>query len=348
MSAELAYGLGVPGAGGRIRGEPEDFRVVEDLGFEPAGSGEHVFLRVRKRAVNTEWVARRLAAFSGVSLGAVSYAGLKDRHAVAEQWFSVHLPGRHEPDWAACGDDGFRVLEHSRHIRKLRRGVHRGNSFRIVVRDLQGDLENLGGRLKRIAEQGVPNYFGAQRFGRDAENLVRAEAMFQDRERVRNRHKRSLYLSAARAFLFNQILSRRVAAGTWNRPLVGDVMMLEGTRSIFTVQAVDETIHERTLAMDIHPTGPLWGRGQLLSQDTVRMLEQALVEDFSILCRGLEKAGLEQQRRALRVRVSAAALEASDPHNPVIRFRLPAGAYATAVLREILDFSEQMPRELYR
>jgi tRNA pseudouridine13 synthase len=332
-----ALAFGVPPLGGRIRAVPEDFQVFEELGFTATGSGEHVLLRVRKRAVNTEWVARQLGAFAGVPKAAVSYAGLKDRHAVAEQWFSVHLPGRSEPDWSLCGGEDFTVREHHRHARKLRIGALKGNVFRIVIRELQGESGALAERLRRIEQTGVPNYFGAQRFGRDGGNLARAEALFLGTERVRDRHERGLYLSAARAEVFNQVLSRRVAAGCWNQPLAGDVMMLEGNRSVFAVTAVDTAIRQRITDFDIHPTGPLWGAGALLSRDAVLELEQALAAEYPVLCQGLAAAGLKQERRALRVRIQDAALATPADGTAVLGFRLPAGAYATVVLRELLN-----------
>jgi tRNA pseudouridine13 synthase len=294
-------------------------------------------MRVRKRAANTEWVARRIAAWAGVAPAAVSYAGLKDRHAVTEQWFSVHLPGRTEPDWSRCAEASFQVLEAGRHSRKLRRGAHISNGFRIVVRDLKGgDPEALGRRLQRIAIQGVPNYFGEQRFGRDGNNLARAQAMFERGQSIRDRHKRSLYLSTARAHLFNRVLSRRVVEASWGRALPGDVMMLQGSHSIFPLEVVDDEIRARTAALDIHPTGPLWGVGEALVRGGVRALENEVVADLPVLCQGLERAGVARERRALRVKVLEPSLELVGRGAVAIRFRLPKGSYATSVLREML------------
>ncbi len=333
---ELNYVAGAPGVSGRIRTAPEDFVVLEELGFTPTGSGEHVFLKVRKRSANTSWVAKRIATFAGVQPRAVSYAGLKDRHALAEQWFSVHLPGRTDPDWSLCREEDFTVLEQCRHSRKLKRGALRGNGFRIVVRDLRGDCGELEERLRRVAGQGVPNYFGEQRFGLDGGNLAHAEALFAGREGVKDRQQRGLYLSAARAHLFNQVLSRRVAAGSWNQLLAGEVMMLEGSHSIFTVTLVDEALRQRVETGDIHPTGFLWGLGELLSGAEVATLEQAVAAAFPLLCQGLEQAGLRQERRALRAPVRNLAWDWLEPHAVALQFRLPAGAYATAVLRELI------------
>lgn len=320
---------------GRIRALPEDFQVVEELGFTPEGSGEHVFLRVRKRLANTAWVARRLSAFAGVPPRQVSYAGLKDRHAVAEQWFSVHLPGKVDPDWSGCVDESFSILEHRRHGRKLKRGALKGNRFRLVVRGLQGPREALAARLDGLAATGVPNYFGEQRFGRDGGNLSQAEAMFLGKP-VKDRQQRGLYLSAARAHLFNQVLTQRVAAGTWNQPLAGDVMMHEGSRSQFAAPVIDADISQRVATLVLHPSGPLWGKGELLSGIAVRDLEQSVAVAHPLLCQGLEAAGLVQERRPLRLRVDAVQWQWLQEDALVLCFGLPPGAYATSVLRELI------------
>lgn len=336
-STALPYAHGQPPASGRLRVAPEDFQVREEVDFSLNGAGEHVWLWVRKRNANTEWVAKRLAERAGVAAGAVSYAGLKDRHAVTEQWFSVHLPGRVEPDWTADADPDFSVLNAVRHSRKLRRGALASNAFRIVVRDLNGDPAELTARLQYIATAGVPNYFGEQRFGREGGNLERAVAMLSGKEKVRDRHQRGLYLSAARSELFNAVLARRVCEGSWNQALPGEVLMLAGSHSIFAVSDVDETICQRIATFDLHPTGPLWGAGDLRSSGAVRELEDAVAAALPVFRDGLARAGLEQERRALRLPVRDATLEFPESGVAVFGFRLAAGAYATAVLRELLQ-----------
>ena len=333
----LAHAHGQPTLSGRLRAVPEDFQVREEIPFTLEGAGEHLWLWVRKRGANTDWVARRLAERAGVSPGAVSYAGLKDRHAVTEQWFSVHLPGRAEPDWSANPDPEFTVLNAVRHTRKLRRGALSGNAFRITIRDLTGDPDELATRLQLIAATGVPNYFGEQRFGHEGGNLEQAEAMLRGELKVRDRHQRGLYLSAARSALFNAVLARRVTEGTWNQPLPGEVLMLDGSHSIFAVDAVDETIYQRVAAFDLHPTGPLWGAGTVRSSGPVRELEEAVAAMLPVFREGLAAAGLEQERRALRLMARDATLECPEPGVAVLAFRLPAGAYATTVLRELIE-----------
>ena len=332
----LPFAYGQPNLGGRLRAVPEDFEVREELNFPLDGAGEHVWLWVRKRGANTEWVARRLAERAGVPPGAVSYAGLKDRHAVTEQWFSVHLPGRAEPDWTTEIDPSLTVLKAVRHSRKLRRGASSGNAFRLVIRELDGDPAELAARLKLVAAAGVPNYFGEQRFGREAGNLERAEAMLGGWEKVRDRHRRGLYLSAARSALFNAVLARRVAEESWDRALPGEVLMLAGSHSIFTAAEVDAVLRQRVAAFDLHPTGPLWGARELRSGGAVRELEEAVAATLPVFRDGLAAAGLGQERRALRLAVSNATLEFPEPRTAVLDFRLPAGAYATTVLRELV------------
>ena len=335
-STELPHAHGQPRVQGRLRAVPEDFEVREELGFALDGGGEHVWLWVRKRDANTDWVARRLAERAGVPAGAVGYAGLKDRRAVTEQWFSVHLPGRPEPDWADGADPDFAVLRAVRHSRKLRRGALTGNAFRIAVREIDGDPAELAARLNSIVATGVPNYFGEQRFGREGGNLERAEALLRGEEKVRDRHRRGLYLSAARAALFNAVLARRVVAGTWNQPLPGEVLMLAGSHSIFTATEMDDTLRRRVAEFDLHPTGPLWGAGEPLGGGPVRELEEAVAATLPAFRDGLASAGLKQERRALRLIARDATLEFSDEGTAILNFRLPAGAYATTVLRELI------------
>ena len=334
-TSSLAYVDGQPKVCGVIRKRPEDFQVDEVLGFDLTGEGEHVCLHIRKRNSNTAFVAKQIARLAGVRNMDVSCAGLKDRHAVTTQWFSVYLSNNPEPDWSQLNNDDVAVLTVKRHNRKLRRGALKGNRFRIVVRELSGEVAPLDERLKRIAEQGVPNYFGEQRFGHDGDNLKKARAMFSGEFKVRNRDKRSLYLSAARSEIFNQVLGKRVEAGQWNQPLDGDVMMLDGSHSVFTVDAVDEEIKRRVSEYDIHPTGPLWGRGALSSQADVQTMEQGVAEHYELFCNGLERAGMKQERRPLRLSVAELAWQRLDD-SLNIEFFLGSGSYATTVLREVV------------
>jgi len=336
VTEHLAYALEKPSVSGVIRSQPEDFQVDEELGFDLTGEGEHVCLHIRKCNSNTDFIAKQIARLAAVKNMDVSYAGLKDRNAVTTQWFSVYLSNKSEPDWSQLNCDEVEVLEVKRHNRKLRRGSLKGNRFRLVVRELQGDTESLDQRLQTVSVNGVPNYFGEQRFGRD--NLAKATGMFNAEFKVKDRNKRSMYLSAARSAIFNELLSTRVAAANWNQALAGDLMMLNGSHSVFLAETIDDEINRRIAEFDIHPTGPLWGRGRLASTADAQQLEQQCSESFSLFCDGLEQAGMKQERRPLRLPVSNLEWQLDD-NNLSLSFFLTSGSYATSVLREFVLFS---------
>lgn len=230
---EWAYVHGPVVTRGRLRSVSDDFYVEEVLGFEADGAGEHWLLRVEKRGANTLWVARELARFAGIPPRDVSYAGIKDRHALVIQHFSLWLGKHPEPDWSALVNPEFRVLNAVRHGRKLRSGALKGNRFRLVLRELSAPADTLESRLATIRVRGVPNYFGPQRFGRDGANIESAARMFADQRSVRNRKLRGLLLSAARSLIFNEVLSQRVTNKTWNIVLPGELCMLDGSHSVF-------------------------------------------------------------------------------------------------------------------
>jgi tRNA pseudouridine13 synthase len=332
--AELPFALGGPLGTARIKQQPEDFRVDEVLGFTPDGQGEHAFLEIEKRGANTEWVARALARFAGVPPMAVGFAGLKDRHAVTRQAYTVHLPGRPDPDWSRANIEGVQILSATRHRRKLPRGALRGNRFRLALREYSASPADLAARLEAVAALGVPNYFGEQRFGREGGNVARALAMFAG-TRV-DRAERGMLLSAARAQIFNAVLAARVEGRTWNRPENGDVFQIDGSGSIFGPEPLTEDIQSRTEQGRIHPTGPLWGQGTLRTTNAVAALEADIALQHEGLASGLAAAGLRQERRALRMRIGGAALE-WDGDTALLAFELPAGAYATTVLRELVS-----------
>ncbi|QWP76278.1 tRNA pseudouridine(13) synthase TruD [Lysobacter sp. K5869] len=339
-AGELPRAHGAPALSARIRSAPEDFRVEELPSFAASGSGEHLLLTVEKRGMNTAFAAKRLAQWAGVGEVAIGYAGLKDRHAVTVQRFTVHLPKRVAPDLAALESDDLRVLEHHWHAKKLPRGALAGNRFVLRLREVEGERDAIEARLQAIAAQGVPNYFGEQRFGRDGDNVANARAMFAGR-RVR-REQRSLLLSAARSELFNRALAARVRDGSWSglrdgAGLDGEVWSLSGSRSVFGPEPWSEALAERLARSDIHPSGPLWGRGELRSDGAVRALELAALdgEEALALRAGLEAAGMDQERRALRLRAEQLQWRWLDDGALEVGFVLPAGAYATVVLAEI-------------
>jgi tRNA pseudouridine13 synthase len=330
----LPRSFGEPVASGCFPAMTEDFQVDEVLGFEPDGTGQHVLVQIRKQNCNTEWLARQLQKVAGVRHADVSYAGLKDRHAVTSQWFSVDLAGRPEPDWTQLESAQVQLLTVARHQRKLRRGTLQGNRFVMRIRDIRGDRSAMVARLEQLKNRGVPNYFGKQRFG--ADNIGCAEAMFAGARKVRDRHLRGLYLSAVRALLFNKVLARRVSSGTWDTPIDGDAMALDGSRSFFVIDAVDEVTVRRSAARDIHPTGPLWGRGEIAPRLAAHALEQSTLVDDATWRDGLERFGCVQQRRALRSMPAGLVWEFGNDSTLELRFQLSAGSYATVVLREII------------
>lgn len=309
-----------------IRQDVEDFVVDEQLGFDCTGDGEHDFLHLEKRSTNTEWLARQLAAFAGVPARDVGYSGLKDRHAVTRQWFSV--PRWNSPDWQALEIEGVRLLAQQRHIRKLRRGSHQSNLFRIVLR---GDLAAgaaIEARLARIADAGVPNYFGEQRFGRGGSNLALVEQWAGGKRLPR--HKRSIAISSARSWLFNRALEQRVQQASWDRILPGDVVNLDGSGSVFTVDEVDADIEQRCRELDVHPAGLLWGDGAD---------ETTVDEAHRHWCDALAGARVAVAHRSLRLRLQEFSWVHSS-ESLTLQFSLRRGSFATAVLREIAAISD--------
>ena len=335
MEAPTAHGL--PPVRGRLRAVPEDFVVNEVLGFEPDGTGAHVLLVVEKCGANTGWVASQLARVARVPVRDVGTSGLKDRNALTTQAFTLPWPiiAPIEACLAYAGE-GWRVLSAARHGRKLRAGSHRANRFALRVRDLQGDRAALAARLETIRQRGVPDYFGPQRFGRDGGNLVRARAWAAGGDAPRERSVRGFALSAARSVLFNAVLAERVRRGDWDRLLPGEAVMLDGRRSFFRADDIDATLVHRCETMDVHPSGPLWGRGDSPAQGEALEVETAVTTAEPQLCALLAAAGLEHERRALRLPVHDLrwSLEVDDL---TLEFELTRGAFATAVLHEIVQ-----------
>lgn len=337
MTASLPRAHGAPVLAARMRVAPEDFRVDEDLGFAPSGAGEHLFLQVEKRGANTAWVAQQLARWAGIAEHGVSYAGLKDRHAVTTQAFTVHVPKRIAPDFGAlAAQPDFRVLSHAWHARKLPRGALRGNRFGLLLREVQGERPAIDERLAQIAARGVPNYFGEQRFGREGGNLAAARAMFAGKRLSRD--QRSILLSAARSAIFNDVLARRVEDGSWEHGLEGEVWMLDGTHSVFGPEPMSDDLAARVERLDLHPTGPMWGDGELRSRAACAALETAVSAQHADLAAGLVQAGLKQERRALRLAVRELRHEWRED-GLFLGFFLPAGTYATTVLHALGEVS---------
>lgn len=333
------YAYGGPSGTGDIKTEPDDFIVEEVLSFTPEGSGEHVFLHIEKIGENTEYVARLLARHAGVRQRDVSYAGLKDRHGRTRQWFSVWLPGKDDPDWSAVESEHLKILQSVRHARKLKRGVLAGNRFTVLIRNWAGDQECAERQLQQIETQGFPNYFGPQRFGHHGQNINRALAMFAG-AKVK-REQRSLYLSAARSYLFNLILARRVAQANWQLAISGDVFKLDGSNSCFAGDTSDASLAARIEQGDIHPAGLMWGRGGHVAGADAGAIENAVLAANALLADGLTAFEVDADRRAMRIVPQDLSWQ-WHPHQLVLNFTLPAGSYATALLREIIGDAPSM------
>ena len=287
--------------------QPDDFQVREQLDFLPGNVGEHLYLQIEKVRMETAQVVQRLAQFYGVQPLDIGYAGLKDRRARARQWFSIRTPS----DLAPAATDSMRVVGRGRHGVKLRRGSHLGNQFVVRLRDIAQAASREA--LVRIAERGAPNYFGPQRFA--ANSLQRAQRWLRRGQYARRRRfaGQSWHLSVLRSLLFNQVLSHRVAAENWSRLIEGDAAVLCGGASV--------------------ASGPLWGRGRSPALGKAGELERRAVASHRDICQGLERAGVRHDRRALVLRPEAFSWECRG-REITLAFSLPAGGYATSLLRE--------------
>jgi tRNA pseudouridine13 synthase len=252
---------------------------------------------------------------------------------VTRQTFSVQLAGKPDPDWSTFPHAEVKVLAATRHSRKLKRGALRGNRFVLVLRDVQGDREAAEQVLGQIAVRGVPNYYGEQRFGREGGNVDQARAMFAGR-RV-ERDKRSFLLSAARSQIFNSVLAARVERDAWDKPLDGEIWSLAGSRSWFGPEPFTDVLAERLRRADIHPSGPLWGQGEPPTQAEAGALEREIGAACGDLAAGLAAARMDQERRPLRLMPKDLKWRWHDDGALELSFELPAGAYATVVVREL-------------
>ena len=312
-------------ARGSLKLHNADFRVTELPLALPSGEGEHIWLQVKKDGANTAYVAKCLADYAGVKENDVGYAGLKDRYAITKQWLSIYFPKGGTPDFLQLTHDEFTVLEQNRHVKKLRRGNLLGNQFDIILRDVEGEQAGIESNLIQIQQHGVPNYFGSQRFGHDGGNVEQGRLMLSREVRVRHQKKKGIYLSAVRSFVFNEILAARINNGLWGKTLEGDVL--------------DDTDLNKTGAA----TGALWGRGRVATTAAAAELENTIAQQHAELCEGMEHAGLTQERRALAAipkNMKWQWLNHEGKTQLQLTFSLPAGCYATSVMREILDAQE--------
>ncbi|WP_285163146.1 tRNA pseudouridine(13) synthase TruD [Shewanella goraebulensis] len=352
--SSLHYLFDKPTCTADLRTFNSDFIVKEMLPFSPTGEGEHHMIHVRKEGLNTNQVAEMLAKFAKVHQKEVTYAGQKDKNAVTEQWFGVRIPGKETPDWQslttpnteASADTSSRgndtnqarltILSSQRHSKKLRIGALLGNRFELTLRNVS-DKDAVEKRIQQVIETGVPNYFGEQRFGHQGKNLIFGQQMLAGKK-VKDRKKRSMYLSAVRSNVFNQVVSYRLHHHSV-APLTGDCVMLAGSKSFFVTEKWDPATLKRLSDNDIQLSAPLWGRGAMLPQADAASVEQAALAELTQDLAGLEQAGLEQERRPLLLKPQAMKYRL-EQNNLIIEFILPAGSYATSVLRELLDYQD--------
>ena len=334
---DLNWLHGKPTATGVVKARPEDFVVIEDLGYRPDGDGEQVLVRIRKTGCNTRFVAEALAKFAGIHPRDVSFAGMKDRHAVTEQWFCLRIPGKETPDLSAFALEGCEVLESARHRRKLRTGALQGNAFALILRQIS-DREAVEQRLQLIALSGVPNYFGEQRFGYEGNNLLMARRWAANEIRVKERNKRSFLLSAARSAMFNQVASDRLSQGGLTSVMAGDALQLTGRGSWFVAEEAElATLQARVDNDELRVTAPLPGSGDWGTQGSALAFEQQSLAAEAELITLLEREKVDAARRALLVKPRDLRWNWSDDLTVELNFWLPAGSFATTLVREVLQ-----------
>tara|TARA_B100000700_G_scaffold271586_1_gene314539 strand:- start:1061 stop:2122 length:1062 start_codon:yes stop_codon:yes gene_type:complete len=318
---------------------PEDFIVTERLVVADDGEGEHQWLWIRKRGANTQFVARQLARFAGTSPKNVSYAGLKDRNAVTEQWFSVQLPGQDTLDWQQLNNEEFEVIKVIRRQKKLKLGLHEANQFKIRLRDV-ADKAVFESNWNTLITEGTLNYFGPQRFGHDQNNLTRGFEWLRaggSNKRVK-KPEQSRLLSSVRSFLFNQIASARYQQLGFST-LAGDCVMLAGSQSVFHVEQWDDELKQRLASGDIQLTAgqPGWVSKPLTS-GAAEQFETECVSEWADIIECLATKKVKASRRAMRLKPIDPEL-IWDGGDAIVSFELPKGSFATACISELIDLS---------
>lgn len=335
---KLNYLLGKPQQAGRLKAEFADFIVREELGYPLAGEGEFVAVKVRKTNANTLFVGEQLAKFVGISAKNMSYAGLKDRHAVTEQWFCLHLAGKETPDFSAFECEGVEILEVTRHNRKIRTGALEGNYFELLLRDVE-ETDELKQRLNQLQAVGFPNYFTEQRFGRDGHNLTQAQRWASGEISVKDRKKRSFYLSAARSEVFNLVVSQRITDHQMQTVLLGDYLQLAGSNSFFEVKAEDLVQSQQRLdENDVLLTAPLIGENSL--EQNGNECEKAIVAQHKNLISLMKKERMNAARRAMLCKPQDLRWQ-FEPEGLRLTFFLNSGSYATGLVRELITLNEE-------
>ncbi|WP_227680586.1 tRNA pseudouridine(13) synthase TruD [Psychrobacter sp. SWN149] len=349
-----------------------DFIVNELLPLDFTGEGEHLWLHIEKLGMNTAYLANLLSEWAEIPLRDVGYSGLKDRHALTTQWFSLRIPKKQLPETEFAPIDigeteSVTILAQHWHNKKLNRGTHRANQFIITLRDVQfaddnsdvkpsepslSTKQSVEQHLASIGQTGVPNYFGPQRFGRQGNNVREALSLFarppraprpsskKSKSKRAPREQNTMELSAARSLIFNEILAARVRDDSWNTGLSGEVFNLDGSGSIFTSETLDDTLRARLDSGDIHPTAVMWGTGNDKVSSTAAAIESNVVQHSPLLTQlatGLEQRDIKAQRRALRLPIEEMHWEWSDDCTLVLSFTLTTGSFATSVLASVVQ-----------
>lgn len=351
----LCFSQSRPGVSATLKQQFTDFCVDEELGFEFSGSGEHLCLRLKKTDLSTTDVMRSIASCTGAPMRAIGYSGMKDRRAVTSQWFSLPLESAQEKSLASLESGQLEILETTRNSRKIKIGCHRANKFTIRLRDCKGSADEFESRLDQIRKNGVPNYFGPQRFGNGMSNVTQAMSLFDnalyspdskqtsrpDKSR-QGRFKRGMLFSAARAYLFNQLISHRLENGSWSKYLPGDVLNLDSTSRFFSLEEGaewDDILQQRLDSFDIHISGPLAGKidtkDKYASKQQAADIEYAVLAQFPLLLAGLQHFDLMAARRTLRLIPKDLDWHWLETGTLELSFALSSGSFATSLIREL-------------
>lgn len=331
---------------GHLYPNPEDFIVTEIPSYPPSGSGEHLFIEVEKTGCTTLDIVGELAKQLGVSKSDVGFAGMKDKFAVARQWFSIPVPMQSEPPLADIGDARFKVLSSKRHPHKLRRGHQKGNRFCITVRDVSSSgFESARAAFEALCSRGIPNLFGNQRFGRDGDNADRALRFLRGQEKApRDRRTRSLLTSSLQSTVFNLTLKLRMDAGLFTTALLGDIMQKHDTKGLFEVEDA-ENEQPRLDALQISPTGPMHGKKMRQARGRARAFEEEALRIVGLTEEEAVRLGPGTRRVFRHPMGDSAQLTQPTSDTFVLNVELPSGAYATVVLEHLgVDLSQRTPR----
>jgi tRNA pseudouridine13 synthase len=334
----------LPGISGRIRAEPEDFVVEEIPAYDRSGVGEFLFLWIEKRGMGAEHFVREVARRLGIRPGDVGTAGIKDRHAVTRQWISV--PAVVQGRLSSLDGDGIQLHGVERHSNKLKPGHLRGNRFNILVRDpLPNASEQVPQLVERIRQCGIANFYGSQRFGRDGETarlgwaILRGEPPPLQPGGTKSRVSpflRKLALSAVQSALFNRYLAKRVSDGLMQTVLEGDVMAKWPVGGMFVAEdvAAEQARFDRH---EIVSAGPIFGKKTFAARGISAEREAEVLSEVGIDSGAFRSFGklLQGTRRHNIVYVDdlTATVESSGVR---LDFSMPAGSYATVLLREIM------------